>query len=110
VDFFPEPAALPAADRRDAVLLGALREALDDLASNRYAAAFANVAGGSSGDAESLLYASQLPKWLTVDHHRVPMNRREVPSAPRKPETAKPPGAGGAAGSGTSPLLAFRTP
>jgi penicillin amidase len=191
VDFFPEPAALPAADRRDAVLLGALREALDDLASNRYAAAFANstdqddyrwgklhrvtfehplggmrsippaagftdlvagpgglpgiprdggwqtvnpgdgwattakgsnafqvvsgswhrhvmspghpfarpdgvlgyasLPGGSSGDADSPLYASQLAKWLTVDHHRVPMNRRDVRVVAERVELFNPP-------------------
>jgi len=43
VDFFPEPAALTdAEDRRDAVLLSALRSALDLLASNNFAAAFGN--------------------------------------------------------------------
>jgi penicillin amidase len=43
VDFFPEPAALTdAEDRRDAVLLSALRSALDLLASNDFAAAFGN--------------------------------------------------------------------
>ena len=42
VDFFPEPAALPAASRRDLAVLTALRDALDALASDTYAAAFAN--------------------------------------------------------------------
>ena len=42
VDFFPEPAALPAAARRDLALLTALRDALDALASASYAPAFAN--------------------------------------------------------------------
>ncbi|MEN8183413.1 MAG: penicillin acylase family protein [Myxococcota bacterium] len=42
VDFFADPAGLPAEDRRDVALLGALREALDSLASNRYATAFRN--------------------------------------------------------------------
>jgi penicillin amidase len=42
VDFFPEPAALPAAARRDLALLTALRGALDALASNSYASAFGN--------------------------------------------------------------------
>jgi penicillin amidase len=42
VDFFPAPAGLPAAARRDVALLGALRDALDALASNAYARAFAN--------------------------------------------------------------------
>lgn len=42
VDFFPEPAALPAEARRDAALLGALESALDALASDAYAAAFGN--------------------------------------------------------------------
>ena len=43
VDFFPEPAALTdAEDRRDAVLLSALRSALDLLASNEFAPAFGN--------------------------------------------------------------------
>jgi penicillin amidase len=43
VDFFPEPAALTdAEDRRDVVLLSALRSALDLLASNEFAAAFGN--------------------------------------------------------------------
>jgi len=181
IDFFPQPAALPATDRRDVALLQALRDTLDVLAGNAFAEAFgnssnqddyrwgklsrvtlnhplggsrsippaagftdlspqlgglardggyrtvnpgggsdpgglalgfarnsnafqfsvgsewrmvlapghwlagpdgvlgfANLAGGSSGDAASPLYASQLPKWLTVDYHRVPMNRRDV--------------------------------
>jgi penicillin amidase len=43
VDFFPQPASLTdAEDRRDAVLLAALREALDRLASDDFAAAFGN--------------------------------------------------------------------
>ncbi len=42
VDFFPAPAALPAAARRDLALLTALRDALDGLASSSYAPAFAN--------------------------------------------------------------------
>ncbi len=43
VDFFPEPAILTdPADRRDAVLLEALREALDALASDTFAPAFHN--------------------------------------------------------------------
>lgn len=43
VDFFPEPAALTdAEDRRDHVLLTALRTALDALASNDFQAAFGN--------------------------------------------------------------------
>lgn len=42
VDFVPEPAALSAADRRDLALLGALRTALDALASNDFAQAFGN--------------------------------------------------------------------
>jgi penicillin amidase len=43
VDFFPQPASLTdAEDRRDAVLLDALREALDRLASDDFAAAFGN--------------------------------------------------------------------
>jgi penicillin amidase len=188
VDFFPEPAALPAADRRDAVLLGALRDALDGLASNRYAAAFGNstnqddyrwgklhrvtfehrlggarsippasgftdlaanlpgiardggfgtvnvgsgwalnakgsnafrfslgawqrnvmspshqlapwdgvigfasLPGGSSGDATSPLYASQLAKWLTVDYHYVPMNRMSVYLVGERQEIFTPP-------------------
>jgi penicillin amidase len=41
VDFFPLPAGLPAADRRDFLLLDALRDALDALASPAYAEAFA---------------------------------------------------------------------
>lgn len=40
LDFFPVPAGLPAEDRRDTVLLGALRDALDTLAGPAYAAAF----------------------------------------------------------------------
>jgi len=187
VDFFPEPSALPAADRRDAVMLGALHDALDDLASARYAAAFgnstnqddyrwgklhrvtlehplggaysippaagftdsrpqlpglardggfqtvnpgdfvvtdkgsnafvftagswqrhvmspgdplarpdgvlgfANVAGGSSGDSSSPLYASQLGAWLTVDYHRVLMNARDVRAAATRVELFEPP-------------------
>jgi penicillin amidase len=168
VDFFPEPAALAAPDRRDVALLQALRDALDDLASNQFATAFGNstdqddyrwgrlhrvilehplggsrsippaagfqdlgpglpglardggwntvnpgvahpgtpfsvgvawrlvmsprdgrggraaalgfasLAGGSSGDAESPLYASQLEKWLTVDYHRVRTNPGDI--------------------------------
>jgi penicillin amidase len=43
VDFFPEPAGLSSAeDRRDATLLGALRTALDALASDDFAEAFGN--------------------------------------------------------------------
>jgi penicillin amidase len=42
VDFFPEPAALAAGDRRDVALLQALRDVLDALAGPRFAAAFAN--------------------------------------------------------------------
>jgi penicillin amidase len=42
VDFFPEPAALPAEDRRDRALLAALRSALDALASDTFAPAFAH--------------------------------------------------------------------
>jgi penicillin amidase len=42
VDFVPEPAALSAEERRDVALLGALRDALDRLASNAFAAAFGN--------------------------------------------------------------------
>jgi penicillin amidase len=41
-DWIPEPAALPAAARRDLALLGSLRDALDQLASNALAPAFAN--------------------------------------------------------------------
>jgi len=179
IDFFPEPAGLPASDRRDVALLKALRDALNALAGNAFAKAFGNssnqddyrwgklsrvslqhplggsrsippaagytdlspqlpglardggyrtvnpggdanawwntfavnaatfqfssgsewrrvmapghrlgrpdgvlgfasLAGGSSGDAESPLYASQLAKWLTVDYHRMPMSRRDV--------------------------------
>lgn len=44
VDFFPGPAGLGAADRRDVALLRALRETLDSLASPAYAAVF----GGST--------------------------------------------------------------
>jgi len=187
IDFFPEPAALPAADRRNATLLAALRDALDDLASNGYAAAFgnstdqddylwgrlhritfehplggdrsippaagfedlapnlpglardggsslnfgqyggilsagsnayefshsaryrfaatvghplagwervlgfANLPGGSSGDADHPLYASQLAKWLTVDYHRVPMSYRDVRLAAERIELFTPP-------------------
>jgi penicillin amidase len=42
VDFFPEPAALSADDRRDATLLAAMRAALDRLASDAFAPAFGN--------------------------------------------------------------------
>ena len=43
VDFFPQPATLASAeDRRDFVLLTAMRDTLDSLASNDYADAFAN--------------------------------------------------------------------
>jgi penicillin amidase len=44
VDFFPEPAGLTPAERRDVVLLGSLATALDALAGPDYAAAF----GGST--------------------------------------------------------------
>jgi penicillin amidase len=42
IDFFAEPAALSADARRDVALLTALRDALDALASDSYAKAFAN--------------------------------------------------------------------
>jgi penicillin amidase len=42
LDFFPEPAALSAPERRDLALLEALREALDALASDTFAPAFAH--------------------------------------------------------------------
>ena len=42
IDWIPEPAALDAADRRDLALLGALRAALDQLASDALAPAFGN--------------------------------------------------------------------
>jgi penicillin amidase len=42
VDFFPEPAGFAPADRRDLALLEALRAALDRLASDAFAPAFAN--------------------------------------------------------------------
>jgi penicillin G amidase len=42
VDFFPDPAGLSADARRDVALLAALRSALDALASDAYARAFAN--------------------------------------------------------------------
>ena len=44
VDFFPEPAALPPADRRDVAILTALRDALDALAGDDFATAFARSA------------------------------------------------------------------
>jgi len=192
IDFFPEPAALPASDRRDVALLKALRGALNMLAGNAFAKAFGNssnqddyrwgklnrvtlehplgglrsippaagftdlslqlpglardggyrtvnpggdanaggstismnahafqfsngsewrrvlaagrrlarpdgvlgfasLAGGSSGDAESPLYASQLANWLTVDYHRVPMNRRDVRMVAERVEVFTPP-------------------
>jgi penicillin amidase len=40
VDFFPTPTGLSSADRRDVMLLGALRDALNALAGASYAAAF----------------------------------------------------------------------
>ena len=52
---------------------------------------FANVAGGSSGDAESPLYASQLARWLTADYHRVPMNRRDVRMVAQRVEVFEAP-------------------
>jgi penicillin amidase len=192
VDFFPEPAGLLAADRRDVALLNALRGALNALAGNAFARAFGNssnqddyrwgklsrvslahplagsrsippaagfsdlspqlpglardggyrtvnpggdanawwntfavnahafefssgserrrvmaagrrlgrrggvlgfasLAGGSSGDSENPLYASQLGKWLTVDYHRVPMNRRDVRRVAERVEVFRPP-------------------
>ena len=42
IDWIPEPAALSAQERRDLALLQALRDALDQLASNELAPAFAN--------------------------------------------------------------------
>ena len=42
IDFFAEPAGLPATDRRDVALLQALRDALDALAGNAFARAFGN--------------------------------------------------------------------
>ncbi len=42
IDWIPQPAALSAEDRRDLALLQALRDALDQLASNDLAPAFAN--------------------------------------------------------------------
>jgi penicillin amidase len=42
IDWIPEPAALSAEERRDLALLGALRDALDHLASDDLAPAFAN--------------------------------------------------------------------
>jgi hypothetical protein len=39
---------------------------------------FASFPGGSSGDFDSPLYASQLPAWLTVDYHRVPVSEPDV--------------------------------
>lgn len=42
IDWIPEPAALSAEERRDLALLQALRDALDQLASNALAPAFAN--------------------------------------------------------------------
>lgn len=42
IDWIPEPAALSAEERRDLALLGALRDALDQLASNDLAPAFGN--------------------------------------------------------------------
>ena len=42
IDWIPEPAALSAEDRRDLALLQALRDALDQLASDALAPAFAN--------------------------------------------------------------------
>jgi acyl-homoserine lactone acylase PvdQ len=52
---------------------------------------FANLAGGSSGDAESPLYASQLSKWLTVDYHRVPINCFDVRRVAERIEFFTPP-------------------
>ena len=43
---------------------------------------FASLAGGSSGDSESPLYASQLPAWLTVDYHAVPVSEADVAAFP----------------------------
>jgi penicillin amidase len=186
VNFFPEPAALAPEDRRDVALLQALSDAIDALASNRYADAFGNstnqddyrwgrlhrvtfrhplggpfsippaagftdltldlpgisrdggyntvnrgvnsaladganqfqcgqgavsrlvmapdhplarpdgvlgfnsLPGGSSGDSEDPLYASQLGSWLTVDYHRMPMNARDVRVAAERVELFTP--------------------
>jgi penicillin amidase len=66
VDFFSEPAALTdAEDRRDVVLLSALRSALDLLASNEFAAAF-----GNSTDQDDYRWG-KLHR-ITFDHPTVP--------------------------------------
>jgi penicillin amidase len=66
VDFFPEPAALTdAEDRRDVVLLSALRSALDLLASNDFTAAF-----GNSTDQDDYRWG-KLHR-ITFDHPTVP--------------------------------------
>jgi penicillin G amidase len=61
IDFFALPGVAPAADRRDALLLGAVREALDKLAGPDFAAAF----GGSTDQDD---YRWGLLHRLTLDH------------------------------------------
>jgi penicillin G amidase len=61
VDFFALPGVASAADRRDALLLGAVREALDKLAGPDFAAAF----GGSTDQDD---YRWGLLHRLTLDH------------------------------------------
>ncbi len=61
IDFVPEPAALPAEDRRDLALLGALRDALDRLASAEFAPAF----GGSTNQED---YCWGKLHRITFDH------------------------------------------
>jgi penicillin amidase len=67
VNFFPQPAALSdAEDRRDAVLLGALGDALDELASNEFAPAF-----GNSSNQDDYRWG-KLHR-ITFDHPLVPL-------------------------------------
>jgi hypothetical protein len=47
---------------------------------------FAVLNGGASSDPSSPTYASQLPSWLTVDSHPVPMSRWDVRAATRRVE------------------------
>jgi penicillin amidase len=77
IDFFPEPAALPPADRRDLALLTALAETLEAFASAAYAPAF----GGSPDQVDyrwGRLHRMVFPHPAALFGARE-RNRREIP-------------------------------
>lgn len=51
---------------------------------------FAALAGGASGDPADPGYASQLPLWLTVDYHPIPMAPHQVRRAAKRVELFLP--------------------